>query len=154
MTVQALFEAAAAGLVGEKVHIVFRIPVSKNADGCAYLQYATSMPIIEIRPGLSDERREYVFLHEAAHHVLKHCRRSTACYKPSKSLTSKPDTKEQRTTVDDQVAIWQAYADKNQNQYEGDDQARRLRALAWWRYSQIVDAAVKKVVEKYTKRSY
>lgn len=146
--IQKLFEDAALGLVGRKVRVIFRIPITKNADGIAYLHLGTDEPYIEIRPNLSDKRTEYVFLHECSHHYLRHARRSAACFKRTIRVKSRADTKAERSTVNDQVAIWEAYAEANKNRYEGNDQARRLRALAWWLIDEMINAAASKAARK------
>jgi len=151
--IQKLFEDAAAGLTSKPVRVIFRIPASKNADGIAYLQYATGEPIIEIKPGLKYDRAIYVLLHEAAHHYLGHCGRSTACYQKSGSKRSNPDTKAERSTVNDQVGVWQVYAEANKNQYEGTDQERRLKALAFWRFDQMIGPIVERAAEKAARKA-
>jgi len=140
-----LFYRVAAHLTGRKdIQVRLRIPSSMDCDGFACAD-KLGLPLIEIRPDLSDERKLFVFCHECAHikkqfHTWKANPNSDAFSGTQESPRNywdypgiKAIAEANEDEADSLANEWVRYAVNNANSYGGEIELEKwLRALDCW----------------------
>jgi hypothetical protein len=152
-----LFYKAAAHLTGRKdVQVRMRVPSVKDADGFACLD-KLGLPLIEIKPDLSDERKLFVLCHECAHikkqskdwkanpnsDAFSESQRSPRSYWDYPGIKAVAQANEDE--ADALATTWVKYAYSNCSIYGGEIELEKwLKALAGWMPPEDYDRLIKR----------
>lgn len=152
MTDIQMLERVASSLAGERVIVRVRAPVVAGGIGEA-LRDKDGQAFINLSPDLAGDKLLWVLCHESAHHKLGHVRPSEYAHARSGAIRSPRVSAyiaglPREDEADKLAREWLRYADDNAHRYAGDALTRRLRALEFLPFAEMIDRAAEVGVER------